>query len=181
MIRVANIMNFDISDSDDGMTISIWLQGCPHRCKGCHNPETWDNNGGYKLSDENFKSILYDSMKKLNDKTQKVNISILGGEPLYSENIIYTRQIIKMIKNFDIKINKIYLWTGYYYKTELKKFAKRNKDLKYILKNIDILIDGRFELDKRDTSLKLRGSTNQNIYQRKYYFFNKFSKLVLDN
>ena len=86
-----------------------------------------------------------------------------------------------MIKNFDIKINKIYLWTGYYYKTELKKFAKQNKDLRYILKNIDVLIDGRFELDKRDTSLKLRGSTNQNIYQRKYYFFNKFSKLVLNN
>ena len=79
MIRVANIMNFDISDSDDGMTISIWLQGCPHRCKGCHNPETWNDDGGYKLSDENFKSILYDSMKKLNDKTQKVSISILGG------------------------------------------------------------------------------------------------------
>ena len=78
MIRVANIMNFDISDSDDGMTISIWLQGCPHRCKGCHNPETCNDDGGYKLSDENFKSILYESMKKLNDKTQKVNISILG-------------------------------------------------------------------------------------------------------
>ena len=65
----------------------------------------------------------------------------------------------------------------------LKKIPVNVREDMYkpILKNIDILIDGRFELDKRDTSLKLRGSTNQNIYQRKYYFFNKFSKLILNS
>ena len=181
MIKLSGLMNFDISDSDDGMAISIWLQGCPHRCKGCHNPETWDFNGGYNLQDEIFKSQIYDAMKTLYNKCNRVNISILGGEPLCSENIIYTRKIIEIVKNLGIPINKIYLWTGYYYKTELKKISKSNKDLKYILKNIDILIDGRFELDKRDTSLKLRGSSNQNIYKRKYYFFNMISKLILDN
>lgn len=180
MIRIAGLMNFDISDCDDGMSVSIWLQGCPHRCKGCHNPETWDPSCGKMLNYTEFKNMLHDAISILNDKCYKVNISILGGEPLYSENIIHTREIIKMIKSFDIPINKIYLWTGYYYKTELKQMTKNNKDLKFILKNIDVLVDGRFELDKRDTTLRLRGSSNQNIYRRKRCFFNKFSKFVLD-
>ena len=146
-------MNFDISDSDDGMTISIWLQGCPHRCKGCHNPETWNDDGGYKLSDENFKSILYDSMKKLNDKTQKVNISILGGEPLHEFNILGT---IKLAKAFKEKFpNKtIWVWTGFLFENVI------NKD---IFKYIDVLVDGRFEEEHKDIRLKYCGSTNQRV------------------
>ena len=85
----------------------------------------------------------------------------MGGEPLLKHNIKILLQLIKKAReNYPNRL--IYIWTGYYYKDLIKRF-KYEPDLEELLKNIDILIDGPFEISKKDTSLYLRGSSNQNI------------------
>ena len=98
------------------------------------------------------------------------NFSILGGEPLCPENRSDVAAVIRDVRQVFPRI-KIFVWTGY---TFNYLFAHLDNDLKYILDNIDYLIDGLFEQDKRDLTLWLRGSTNQNVYKKEN---NKFIKL----
>lgn len=180
-MRLSGLMTYDIADHDNGLCISIWFQGCPHRCKGCHNPETWSFSGGKEIDETKFYNKLRDLLTDIYQKTGSVSLSLLGGEPLCPENEEYVFQILDFIDKSIFKDIKIYCWSGYYYKTELKTRIKKDKILKRILNRIDVLIDGRFILEKRDTTLKLRGSRNQNIYRKKTYFFNKFKKFVKCN
>jgi anaerobic ribonucleoside-triphosphate reductase activating protein len=156
-MRYAGLIENDIVDSDDGICVSLWMQGCPHHCKGCHNPETWDFNGGIEIDRE---KLVENVISSLTQNGVKRNFSILGGEPLAPENLGDAAYIISKVReNFpDIKI---YLWTGYV----IEELNKKNIFIKQILKNIDVLIDGPFILEKKDLTLKLRGSTNQRIFK----------------
>lgn len=156
-MRYAGLIENDIVDSDDGICVSLWMQGCPHHCKGCHNPETWDFNGGIEIDRE---KLLENVISSLTQNGIKRNFSVLGGEPLAPENLGDAAYIISKVReNFpDIKI---YLWTGYV----IEDLNKKNIFIKQILKNIDVLIDGPFILEKKDLTLKLRGSTNQRIFK----------------
>ena len=78
-IRLANIVEFDIADSCDGISISLWTAGCPHKCPGCHNSELWDGSSFPIVSKEEILNKLNLLMKK---SEIKKNLSILGGEPL---------------------------------------------------------------------------------------------------
>lgn len=159
-MRLAGINENDIADCDDGVCVSVWFQGCPHRCKGCHNPETWDFNGGKKVD----KKEVVEKIKNLLIKNGiKRNLSILGGEPLALQNIEDTIYILKEIKEVYPEI-KTYLWTGYTIE-EINKFD--NKDF---LNYIDVLIEGRYIEEQRDVSLKLRGSKNQRILYKENNF-----------
>lgn len=180
-MRLSGLMTYDIADNDNGLCVSIWFQGCPHHCKGCHNPETWSFSGGKEIDEIKFYNKLRDLIDDVYYKTGKVNISLLGGEPLCPENIENVFQVLDFIYKLPYSDKKIFCWTGYYYKTELKKRIKKEKLLKEVLNKIDVLIDGRFILEKRNTTLKLRGSSNQNIYIKKHYFFNKLNKFVINN
>lgn len=164
-IPIAKIEDYDIADSIDGITVSLWIAGCPHKCKGCHNPELWDYDKYPKIKKELVVSMLEHNLSKDNIKK---NLSILGGEPLIPENIEDLNYVISEIRKKFPKIS-IYIWTGY----TLSELKKRNdKNLNSILKNITYLIDGRFE-EKNKKILKLRGSTNQNIYKKVWYGFKK--------
>ena len=144
-----------IKDNDiangDGITMSLWTQGCPHRCKGCHNPQTWSFDNGKEFTDKELQYIL-DNIDKNNVNR---NLSLLGGEPLCPPNV---EGILKLCKKFKEKYpNKIiYLWTGY----TVEEFDDIQKE---VLKYIDILIDGRFILELRDLRLKFKGSSNQRV------------------
>lgn len=183
-MRIAGLKNYDIADCDDGACVSVWFQGCPHHCTGCHNPQTWNFSGGKEILFEDLYSKILKLLTELKSKTDKANLSLLGGEPLCPENVGYVYTILKRLEKseyqngVDLSGLKVYCWTGYNYETELKPMAKKNKYLKWILKRVDVLIDGRFVLAKRDTTLLLRGSKNQNIWRKKKFFFNKLSKLV---
>ena len=98
---------------------------------------------------------------KLNKNGVARRLSILGGEPLEDANLIAVSQLIEICK-FENPDLLIYLWSGYTYE-ELQELCKDNHILKNILNKIDYLIDGRYEQDKRDTTLPLRGSSNQRI------------------
>lgn len=150
-MRYANIKPND-SINGEGVCVSLFVQGCEGKCPDCFNKETWDFNGGKPFGGRELQYIK----RSLTANGIKRNFSILGGEPLHSNNIKEVTTIINEIKTFDNSI-KIYVWTGYLYEDLLKKYGEK------IFKNIDVLIDGKFEEDKKDITLKLRGSKNQRI------------------
>lgn len=147
-MKIAAIQYNDITNGE-GICVSLWMQGCPHKCKGCHNPETWDFQGGREIDRQ---ELMRDILNHINANGVLRNFSILGGEPLAPQNIEDTLYIIDRVREKFPNI-KVFLWTGY-----LLKQLPINR-----LQNIDIIIDGQFELKNRDISLKWRGSPNQRI------------------
>lgn len=154
-MRIAGINKNDMVNCDDGVCVSVWMQGCPHHCKGCHNPETWDFNGGKEVDRQKFANEVAEA---INANGIKRHLSILGGEPLAPQNIEDTIYIIDCVKSKFPEI-KVYLWTGYVIE-ELKESK--------ILEKIDVLIDGKYDEAKRDLSHKLKGSSNQRVLYKKF-------------
>lgn len=154
MIRVAGLNKNDFVNGE-GVSVSLFLQGCPFHCKGCHNPETWDPKGGTQIDELELIDIILDAIQA--NGIQR-NLSILGGEPLDTkEKIEFLNLLIRNVKHEYPNI-KIYLWTGFIWDN-----IKDKPELRTIFDNIDYLIDGPFILSERDVTLKLRGSCNQNI------------------
>lgn len=151
-------MNYmDIKTSDinngDGLRVSLWLSGCDHKCKGCHNPETWNRKNGMPFT--------YDTYTYLVDKLTtgaKRGLTITGGDPLAHYNYEEVLELVKNLKS-DIPDLNIWVYTGYYY-DELIDDGKLE-----IFDYIDVLVDGRFEEELKDSALEWRGSSNQNIWR----------------
>lgn len=157
-LRFAGIIENDIVDSISGINVSFWCQGCLFHCKHCHNPQTWDLNGGQELP-QNYKEIILELLHK-----NGINrgLSILGGEPLLEQNRQIVSDLINYVKDKSPNTT-IYLWSGFMYKP-LKKL--KDSTINNILSKVDYFIDGLYDESKRDTTLKLRGSSNQNVYHR---------------
>lgn len=136
-----------------GVSVTFYTQGCPHRCIGCHNPQTWEYEGGKEFNPE----ILDEIIVALTDNNIERNLCIQGGEPLCPENEFLTYLIIKTIKE-KLPNTKIYLWTGYVY-----EFLPKTPRIEQILKLIDCLIDGPYIQEERDITLSMRGSRNQRV------------------
>lgn len=149
-MRFSKIKNNDIVNGI-GITLSVWTQGCPHRCKGCFNKETWTFNEGNEFTNDDLNYII----SNIDSFNVKRNLSVLGGEPLCPENV---EGVINLCREFKkVYPNKlIYLWTGY----TIEEFNQRQKQ---ILEYVDFIIDGKFEEAKKNLNLKLRGSSNQRI------------------
>lgn len=157
MIRIAGINGNDCVNGV-GVSVSLFLQGCPFHCKGCHNPETWNPNGGIPREEN---ELITEILDKISANDIQRNLSILGGEPLDTYNKKdFLNLLFKVVKQKYPDI-KICLWTGY---TIDKVLEMR---LGNILTTIDYLIEGPFILEERDITLKWRGSRNQNIYNMK--------------
>jgi len=96
--------------------VTFFTQGCHAHCPGCHNPETWDFEGGYEFTNETLQSII----EALTANGIKRNLCIMGGEPLCPENQFLTLMVVNEIKE-KLPDVKIYLWTGYTIEELLKK------------------------------------------------------------
>lgn len=155
--KYAGIIGNDTADGE-GFVVSFWVQGCPIRCNMCQNPQTWIENHGLDLP-ENYLEIIDE---KLDANGIKRNFSLLGGEPFAEYNLDLSLSVVKHVRETHPDI-KIYCWTGYLLSDLLKR---ENPIVKEILKYVDILIDGPFIFAFRDTSLYLRGSSNQRILFR---------------
>ena len=142
-----------------GLCVSFFTQGCPHRCKGCHNPDTWDFNGGKEFTAQ----VLDQIISGLTAQGIHRNLCIMGGEPLCDENIFLTLMVIKEAKAL-VPGTKVYVWTGYTY-DELK--SNYNPHVAAVLELADVLIDGPYIDELRDITLPMRGSSNQNIIDLK--------------
>lgn len=154
MKKYAGLMTNDVTNGE-GVCVSFWTQGCPHRCEGCFNPETWDFEGGKELPDDIRGQII----KAICANGITRNFSILGGEPLCDENIEEVENIIIGVRSAFPNI-KIFIWTGY---TLEQLIIKNNEHINNVLNRIDVLIDGPFIESQKDLTLKFRGSKNQRI------------------
>ena len=146
-------MNYQIIEKDNmlngvGLRLVLWTSGCDHHCKECHNPETWDENSG-QLFDENVKNEILEYLK--NEYVDGITIS--GGDPLYPKNRDTLTALCKEIKE-KYPNKSIWCYTGFDF--------EQVKDLS-IMNYIDILVDGEFKIDLKDTKLHWRGSSNQRI------------------
>lgn len=153
-MRLAGINTNDFVNGK-GVCVSLFVQGCPHHCSGCFNPETWDFSGGEELPTDIRGQII----KAISANGITRNFSVLGGEPLCPENIQEVDDIVFGIRTAYPDI-QIFVWTGYTLE-ELKN--RNNKYVNNILSNIDVLIDGPYVKELRDITLELRGSSNQKI------------------
>lgn len=152
-MRYAGIIKNDFSAAP-GVSVTFFTQGCPHKCEGCHNPETWDFNGGKEMTHETIKEVI----EALTANGIQRNLCIMGGEPLCSENLFLTNLIINSVKERLPQI-KVYIWTGYYF----EDLDLNNNRIQQILEQTDCLIDGPYDNAQRDITLKMRGSSNQRI------------------
>ena len=157
-MRYSGLIRNDLAAAP-GVSVTFFTQGCPHRCKGCHNPETWDFNGGKEFTI----NVLNDIYKSIGANGIERNFCIMGGEPLCEENLLLTLMVLQNVKLRYPDV-KAYIWTGYYYEDLLKS---NDPKVPLILKEVDVLIDGPFVKSLRDITLKMRGSSNQNIINLK--------------
>lgn len=155
-MRIAGIIEDDIVDSDDGVAVSLWTVGCPHRCKGCHNQNLWDYGAGQDIP---INTVIKEIKEKINKNGILRNFSVLGGEPLDPCNVDDVAEVLREIRTAFPNI-KIYLWTGYTF----EELSER-KDVRAALRNVDVLIEGRY-IEELRQNLPLRGSSNQRIYIR---------------
>ena len=142
------IRKMDISNGP-GVRVSIFMQGCGFHCKNCFNKETWDFDAG---KDFNQKTI--DEVLNLCSADYIKGLSILGGEPMHPKNIEGTTKLAKAFKE-KYPDKNVWVWSGF-------KFDEDLKD-KEVLNYVDVLVDGRYEDDLHDFTLKWRGSSNQRV------------------
>ena len=154
----------DISNGE-GIGVSLFVQGCHFHCNGCFNIETWDFNGGKEWTKEVENEFI-----NLIDRPYIKRVSVLGGEPLADENVRKIYLLTKKIKAL-YPDKKIWLYSGYTYEQLIDKDlfgllkGTQSDDYRRLIlhENVDILVDGLFENDKKDLSLKFRGSSNQRV------------------
>lgn len=155
MLRIIDITAPDINNGN-GIRITVWIAGCTHKCKGCHNPWTWNYNQG-----KDFISEQDEILNKLSDWLSRDyvdGITFSGGDPL-DQNITALKELMLLVKwikrNYPSKT--IWVYTGYVYE-ELSEYQKE------ILELCDVLVDGPYKEELRDIAhCPFRGSTNQRI------------------
>ncbi len=163
-MRYADIHKMNISDGP-GIGVSLYVQGCALHCPGCFNEGTWDFDGGKEYTNDTVDTIL-DLLKP----EWMTRLSILGGEPLCPANY---KELIKLTylaheENKDKPDFKVWMWTGRTYENLMAEInsesdRKHPHPLELVLKGVDYLVDGPFIQDKKDLTLKWRGSSNQRI------------------
>lgn len=157
-MRYAGLIKNDIAAAP-GLCVTFFTQGCPHRCPECHNPETWGFEGGLEYTEETLQEIL----NALTDRGIHRDFCIMGGEPLCPQNQKLVKDLVFRVKNLNPNI-MIYLWTGYYIEDLAKELTP---EILFIYKHIDCIIDGPYDKEKRDTTLDMRGSSNQRVFYLK--------------
>lgn len=135
----------------DGLRVVLFVSGCDHHCKGCQNPQTWDQNSGQEFTNKEKEKIL-----QMLSEDYISGITLSGGDPLYSANIDCIYDLIKSIRNKYGITKDIWLYTGYKFE-DILSFSKE------LIKNIDVLVDGEFIEDLADKKYKWAGSTNQRV------------------
>lgn len=156
-MNIGEILLADCANGE-GMRVSIFVSGCTNHCKGCFNKETWDFSYGNPYTKEMEDLII----KNLSLPYYK-GLTILGGEPFEPCNQKGLLPLIELVKK-ECPEKDIWMYTGFALENELSESgSKHTSATEKILKNIDVLVDGRFEENLKDIKLNFRGSSNQRI------------------
>ncbi len=132
----------------DGLRVVLWVAGCNHCCRECHNPITWDPDGGL-LFDDAAKKEIYEQL----DKSYISGITFSGGDPLHPANGMAVRELMAQIKE-KYPQKTIWLYTGAVWE-EIYSYA--------LMKYVDVVVDGEYMADKKDVKLLWKGSSNQRV------------------
>ena len=144
-IRVLSILQQTMADGP-GLRTAIYCAGCAHHCPGCHNPESWDFAAGEWMEvDDLVQLVKEDSMS---------NVSFSGGDPFYQAEAF--TELARRIKEETSKT--IWCWSGF-----TLEEIEADPVMREMLPWLDVLVDGPFLLEERDTDLLFRGSPNQRI------------------
>ena len=136
----------------EGTRCTLFVSGCEHFCKGCYNSTSWDADKGHLFDQAMEDKIIADLSDQ---RIHRDGLSLSGGDPLFAPNLSAILKLVKRVKE-DLPEKDIWLWSGYTLET-------LTRDQQEVMKYIDVLIDGKFELEKRDLSLPWRGSSNQRV------------------
>ncbi|HKM22128.1 MAG TPA: anaerobic ribonucleoside-triphosphate reductase activating protein [Lachnospiraceae bacterium] len=146
-MRYHNITKDDMLNGD-GLRVVLWVAGCSHCCKECHNPLTWDPDGGLPF-DDTVKEEIFTEL----DKDYISGITFSGGDPLHAANRLDIRNFIAEIK--ERYPNKtIWLYTGDSWENVMHY---------PMMQNLDVLVDGEFKIEEKDAKLLWKGSKNQRV------------------
>lgn len=158
-------MNYHNITKDDmlngeGLRVTLWVSGCDHNCKGCHNPQTHNPCSGIPFTDESMLELL----NQLNNDYIS-GLTLSGGDPLYKDNLTDVLNICETIRDIYGKSKNIWLYSGYKISDVLedKDLSEDNKIRRHIISLCDVFIDGKFELELKDDTLHWVGSSNQRI------------------
>lgn len=149
-IRLARELQSDSIVDGEGIRTVLWTQGCIHNCLGCHNPDTHSFNSGFLKDIDELKQEIAEL--RLQD-----GITLSGGDPMCQAEACL--EVAKFCKS--IKLN-VWCYTGYTFEQLLAK-SNENPSIMELLKNIDVLVDGKFILEEKSLNLKFKGSRNQRI------------------
>ena len=143
-IRILDI-KYGTSVDGVGLRTSLYCAGCKNHCEGCHNPQSWDENGGVAISVEELFERIVDA---------DMNVTFTGGDPM-----LHPEGFIELARRIKTQTNKtIWCYTGYTFEDLLQHPIRRK-----LVELCDVIVDGRFVPSERDTSLHFRGSRNQRI------------------
>ncbi len=146
-MRYHNITKDDMLNGD-GLRVVLWVAGCSHCCKECHNPLTWDPDGGL-MFDEAAKKEIFEQL----DQPYISGITFSGGDPLHAANRLEVRGLMEEIRA-KYPDKSIWLYTGDSWE-HILHYA--------LLQYVDVLVDGEFKADKKDAKLLWKGSSNQRV------------------
>ena len=148
-LRLAGIVRESIVDGP-GMRMTVFVQGCPHRCKGCHNPQTHDFNGGYISEINNILAVI--------DKDPLLQgVTFSGGEPF-----LQAKELSVLAKEISKRGLDIITYTGYTFE-QLSQLFDKNPEVRQLVEMSKYIVDGRFVEELKSYDLKFRGSSNQRI------------------
>ena len=160
-MNYATIKPFDVANGP-GVRVSLFVSGCTHRCKGCFNEEAWDFSYGEEFTDSSLQRIL-EALKPSYIK----GFSLLGGEPFEPRNQKVLADVLEKIKEAYPE-KDIWCYTGYIYEKDLLSGRLCDKNItEKMLRNIDILVDGKFVEELKNLKLRFKGSENQRIIDLK--------------
>lgn len=148
-LRIAGIVRESIVDGP-GIRFTVFCQGCPHHCMGCHNPETHDFSGGYDCKIERL-------MEEIDKDPLLAGVTFSGGEPFCQPEAFG-----KMAQEVKKRNLTLAIFTGYTYEQLMEKSAG-DPHVRKLLELADLLIDGPYVKEKRDLTLQFRGSSNQRV------------------
>lgn len=142
-LQVLDIVEGTIVDGP-GLRTSIYFAGCSHHCEGCHNPGSWDADGGKPMSVEQLMEVIDDN---------EMDVTFSGGDPLMQIDALFP--LARRVKE---RGYNLWVYTGYTIEE-----IRASDSLSRILDYADTIVEGRFVKALRDTSLRFRGSSNQRI------------------
>lgn len=153
-MNYADIRPIDVANGP-GVRVSVFVSGCTHHCRECFNPETWDFNYGAPFTEIEVEAVL----KHLEPAYIK-GLSLLGGEPFEPENQPVVLELVRRVREA-YPHKDVWCYSGYLF--EALRDGRVGTHSRALLEQLDVLVDGPFIIERKDLSLRFRGSANQRL------------------